>query len=205
MLPPSYEFPAALLLVLVGAVSCVAGYRLLKVVLPISGFILGAMIVSSMMGVTNTTGMVVAAILGGIAGAMILVFAHFVGIALIGAGLGALGLPALVTHFGWAWVRPGDPPAVAVIVLAICGAVGAMVLQRYVITVSTAFVGAWTMIVGTLAMVGDRAARAAAGGAVWILYPLTPAQGQRWVSVVWIGLGLIGTGVQLGITGRKRK
>jgi len=39
---------------------------------------------------------------------------------------------------------------------------------------------------------------------VWILYPLTPAPGQRWVPFAWIVLGLIGTGVQLGITGRKR-
>jgi len=40
---------------------------------------------------------------------------------------------------------------------------------------------------------------------VWILYPLTPAPGQRWVPVAWIALGLLGLGVQLGITGRKRR
>ncbi len=87
---------------------------------------------SSMMGVTNTAGMIVAALLGGIAGALILVFAYFVGIALVGAGLGAF-----IAHAGWGAFRPGDPPAVAVIVLAIVGALLAMVLQRYVIIVST--------------------------------------------------------------------
>ena len=47
-----------------------------------------------------------------------------------------------------------------------------MMLQRYVIIVATAFGGAWTMIVGGLAVAGDRgAARAAAAGDVWILYP----------------------------------
>ena len=88
---------------------------------------------------------------------------------------------------------------------AIAGAIGAMLLQRYVIIVATSFGGAWTMIVGGLAAAGDRgAARAAAAGDVWILYPLTPAPGRGWVPVAWIVLGLIGTGVQLGITGRKR-
>ena len=200
MLPHSYELPAALLLVVGGVVACFAGYRLFKAVLGIYGFILGAMMASSMMGVTNTTGMIVAALLGGIAGALVLMFAYFVGIALVGAGLGAF-----VAHVAWSWGRAGDPPAIAVIVLSVIGSIGAMLLQRYVIIVSTAFGGAWTTIVGTLAIGGDRAARAAAGGDVWILYPLTPATGQRWVPIVWILLSLIGTATQLGVTGRKKK
>ena len=83
----------------------------------IYGFILGAMLASSMMGISNTTGMMV----GGARRrrrrrAAVLVFAYFVGIALVGAGLGAL-----VAHVAWATFGTGDPPAVAVIVLAICG------------------------------------------------------------------------------------
>src|SRR5499427_516709 len=143
MLPHSYELPAAILLVLGGALSCFAGYRLFKIVLAIYGFILGAMLASSVMGVSNTTGMIVAAIVGGIAGALLLVFAYFIGIALVGAGLGAL-----VAHVAWSWVGSGDPPAAAVIVLAIAGSIGAMLLQRYVIIAATAFGGAWTVIVG---------------------------------------------------------
>lgn len=200
MLPSSYGLPAAVLLVLGGALSCFAGYRLFKVVLGIYGFILGAMLASSMMGTSNTTGMVVAALAGGIAGALILVFAYFIGIALVGAGLGAL-----VAHVGWGQAGGGDPPALAVILLSILGALGAMLLQRYVIIVATAFGGAWTIVAGALAAAGDRgAARAASAGDVWILYPLSPAPGERWVPVVWIVLGLAGLGVQLGITGRKK-
>lgn len=200
MLPHSYELPAAILLVLGGALSCFAGYRLFKIVLGIYGFILGAMIASSMMGSSNNTGMVVAALVGGIAGALLLVFAYFIGIALLGAGLGAL-----VAHVTWGYVGTGDPPAIAIIVLSIVGSIIAMVLQRYVIIVSTAFGGAWTVIVGAIAAFGDRGGtRAAGAGNAWILYPTTPAPGQVWVPVAWIALGLIGTGVQLGITGRKR-
>ena len=200
MLPHSSELPAAILLILGGALSCFAGYRLFKIVLGIYGFILGAMLGSSVMGVSNTTGMVVASLIGGVAGAAILMFAYFVGIALVGAGLGAL-----VAHVAWDYVRSGDPPAIVVILLAIFGSVAAMLLQRYVIIVATAFGGAWTVIVGGLAVSGDRsAARAASAGEVWILYPLTPSPGQRWVPIAWIALGLIGTGVQLGVTGRRR-
>ena len=202
MLPHSYELPAALLLVLGGVLSCFAGYRLFKLTLAIYGFIFGAMLASSTMGASNTTGMIVGAVVGGIIGALVLVFAYFVGIALAGAGLGAL-----VAHAVWGYIRPGDPPPAAVIVLAILGAIGAMLLQRYVIVVATAFAGAWTVIVGALAIAnggGLAAGRASHVGDVWILYPTTPAPGAGWVPIAWILLGIAGTGVQLGITGRRR-
>src|SRR4029079_12198060 len=125
MLPQSYELPAAILLVLGGALSCFAGYRLFKIVLGIYGFVLGAMLASSAMGVTNTTGMILAALVGGTIGALLLMFAYFIGIALAGAGLGAL-----LAHVAWSGAgRGGDPPAVAVIVLSVLGAIAAMFLQ----------------------------------------------------------------------------
>jgi hypothetical protein len=200
MLPHSYELPAAILLVVSGALSCVAGYRLFKIILGIYGFVLGAMLASSAMGVTNTTGMIVASLVGGVCGALLLMFAYFVGIALVGAGLGAL-----VAHVAWSSFRTGDPPALAVVLLSVLGSIGAMFLQRYVIIVATAFGGAWTVIVGSLAIAGDRsaAAKAATATDVWILYP-TSAPGHAWVPIAWVILGLIGTGVQLGITGRKK-
>jgi hypothetical protein len=209
MLPLGYQFPAALLLVLGGTLACFAGYRLFRFVLAIYGFILGAMLASSLMGITNTLGMVVAAVVGGLAGALILVFAYFVAIALVGAGMGAL-----VANIVWGYLRTGasgDPPPAAVIVLALVGAAAAMVLQRYVIILGTSFGGAWTLIVGTLALINRDAVRsgaantAAAGSGVWILYPTTPAASQLWLTVGWIVLGVIGTVVQLSVTGRKRK
>ena len=203
MLPHSYEVPAAILLVLGGALSCFAGYRLFKIVLGLYGFILGAMLASSMMGTSNTTGMIVGALVGGIAGALLLMFAYFIGIALVGAGLGAL-----VAHVGWSYVGSGDPPATIIILFSILGSIGAMLLQRYVIVVATAFGGAWTVIVGAMAIAADRSgARAAAGADVWILYPMTPTAGpgRPWIAVAWVVLGLFGTVVQLGVTGKKGK
>jgi len=198
MLPISYELLAAIVLVIGGALACFAGYRLFRVVLAIYGFILGAMLASSMVAASNAAGLVVAAIVGGLVGAVVLMLAYLVGIALVGAGLGAL-----VAHFAAQYVGPGDPPPIVLIVLAVIGAIGAMLLQRYVIIAATAFGGAWTMIVGLFAIGADRrAARAAAR--VWILYPVNPAPGQRWVMIAGMILGLVGTAVQLGLTARKR-
>jgi hypothetical protein len=200
MLPEPYEPAAVLVLAVSGALACFAGYRLFRVVLGIYGFILGAMIASSMMGATNTFGMIVAAIVGGVAGALILVFAYFVGVALIGAGLGAL-----VAHLAWTELARADAPAIAVIVFSVVGAIGALMLQRYVLIIGTAFGGAWTLLVGVLALMQGRATtRAASNGHVWILYPFEPAPGQRWVPLAWLALGAIGAIVQLGVTGRRR-
>jgi hypothetical protein len=94
---------------------------------------------------------------------------------------------------------------VAVIVMSVVGAALAMYLQRYVLIVGTAFGGAWTTIVGIVALIGDRNALAAAlSRDVWVAYPLNPAPGQLWVPIAWIVLGLIGTGVQMSVTGGDR-
>ncbi len=200
MLPHTFELPAQSLLIVTGAISCFAGYRLFRVVLAIYGFILGAMMASSVMGITNTTGMVVAAVIGGVAGAVVLVFAYFVGIALVGAGLGAV-----IAHLGWGYMASGDPPPAALIGFALLGAIVAMVLQRYMIVVATAFGGAWTMLVGWLALETARPSpRGTVGADVWILYPMAPAHGPPWMPIAWLLLGSLGTAVQLGVTGRKR-
>jgi hypothetical protein len=200
MLPQGYELPFAILLVLGGALACFAGYRMFRIVLGLYGFILGAMIGSSMMGVSNSVGMVIAAIAGGLAGALILIFAYFIGIALIGAGLGAL-----LANVVWNLFQPGEAPWQLALGAAVVGAITAMVLQRYVIIVSTAFSGAWTLLVGAINIVGNRPVPGSVSATdAWIFYPISPTPGGRWVSIAWIVLGLVGTGIQLAITSRKK-
>jgi Domain of unknown function (DUF4203) len=206
MLPQTFELPAAIVLVLAGAVACFAGYRLFRVVLAVYGFILGAMLASSLMGITNTAGMIAAGFVGGLVGALLFTFAYYVGIGILGASMAVF-----FVHVFWEYSKHADPPAVAVIVGSIAGAIVAMVLQRYVIILSTAFSGAWTMIVGAMAMAGHPVAQRMADPSptgpmpnVWILYPFTPAPGQRWLPIAWLALGLFGVAVQFGVTGRKK-
>ena len=203
MLPHGYEQPAAVLLLLGGVLACFAGHRLFRIVLGIYGFIIGAMVASSIVGVTNTTGMLVAAGIGGLLGSVVMVFAWFVGVSLVGAGIGVL-----VAHLVWTQIASGDPPAVAIIAVAVAGAIGAMFVQKYVIVAGTAFAGAWTILLSAsnwLAKADPGLTRGASDTEVWIFYPTT-APGSRWMPLVWIGLGLLGTAVQLSMTsGRKKR
>ena len=195
MLPASYQLPAAILLLIGGVIACFAGYRLFRFVLAIAGFILGAFMASSVFGASSTGPMVAAAIIGGLIGAMVMIGAYFLGVALVGAGLGAAAANILFASGG------RDPHVAVVVLCSIAGAVAASYLQRYFIIVGTGFGGAWTLIVGAMALIGDKkAAAAAAAGDVWVAYPLDPAPGQRWVRIAWILLGLIGVAVQLGWT-----
>ena len=199
MLPASYQLPAAAILLAGGVISCFFGYRLFRTVLAIFGFILGALAASSLFGVSDTGLMLIAAVVGGLLGAFVLIAAYFVGVALVGAGLGAVMANLMFAGGG------RDPSVYVVVLFSIAGAVGATYLQRYFIIVGTAFGGAWTMIVGAMALVGSRAAiKAVASNDVWVAYPLNPAPGQRWVVIVWMILSLIGAGVQLGITGGEK-
>jgi Domain of unknown function (DUF4203) len=198
MLPISYELPAAIALILGGAVACFAGYRLFRVVIAIYGFIAGAMIGSSTMGSSNSAGMLVAALFGGLMGAVLLFFAYFVGIALIGAGLGVV-----IANAAWVRLATGDPPWLVVLIAAAIGTVVALVLQRYVIVLTTAFSGAWTVIIGVLAMMNRVVLPTAASPSVWILYPFTPIGGVAWTPIVWIVLGVIGMMIQFATTGKR--
>jgi hypothetical protein len=198
MLPAAYQVPAAVFLLAGGFVACFSGYRLFKVVLGVFGFIVGALAASSVFGSGGNT-QVVAAVVGGIAGAALLLAAYFVGVALVGAGIGAL-----LVNVIWTQVE-GDPHPAVVILFSVAGAVVATWLQRYVIILGTAFAGAWTMIVGALAVMGDSGPlSAAAAGDVWVAYPLNPAPGMSWLPWAWFALGAFGTLVQMRWTGGER-
>jgi len=197
MLPAAYQLPAAIVLVLSGALSAFFGHRLFRIVLLVFGFLIGALAASSIVGMSDTAPMVIAAVVGGILGAVILRAAYFVGVALVGAALGAA-----MAHLLFSPLHRGEPGVWVVVLAAVACSIAAVYLQRYFIIVGTAFVGSWTLLVGAMALVGDRAAVAAAiAGDAWVIYPLDPAPGRRWVPLVWVVVGLIGTAVQLGVTG----
>ena len=199
MLPASLQTPAAIVLLVGGVISCFAGYRVFRLVLGIYGFILGALFASAAMGTEHTVWMIVAALVGGLVGALILIAAYFVGVALLGAGIGALTASLI-------WAALGrEPGAVVVILFSIVGALGALALQRYVIVGATAFGGAWTIIVGALALSGRVAADAASRNSVWLAYPMNPAPGHYWILVVWVALGITGAIVQLAVTAKGQK
>jgi hypothetical protein len=201
MIPVTYQTPAAILLILGGLVSCFAGYRFFRIVLVLYGLVLGALIATTLVGAGSTTQLVAAALLGGLVGAFVLYAAYFVGVALVGAAV-----TTLLAHIIWTEVGR-EPHVFAVIFFAVCGAAAAMLLQRHVIVAATAVGGAWTMVIGGLALAGgDGPLEAASGGDVWIVYPFSARPEDRWVIVLWLALSAVGVLMQLGWTGgRKRR
>ena len=138
--------------------------------------------------------------IGGVVGALILIAAYFVGVALLGAGIGALATSLI-------WASLGrEPSALIVILFSIAGALAALALQRYVIVGATAFGGAWTILVGGIALTGnDVTVDTAARNNVWLAYPMNPAPGQYWVLLVWLALGIAGVFTQLAVTAKGKK
>ena len=198
VIPTPYQIPAIGLLILGGAIAWAAGYRLFRFVLTLFGFYIGALAATAMLGPSDRTLLIFAALGGGAVGALIMFFGYFVGVALVGAGIGALSVHMI-------WSRLGtDPHAFVVILAAVAGAASAMALQRYVIVIATAFAGAWTIVWGAMNFIDQRAAGARMPP-VWMVYPLDLSPGRRWVLLAWMVVGLMGVFIQLRFTGRAAK
>ncbi len=196
MLPVTYQFPAGILLIAGGLLACFFGYRLFRLVLVVFGFILGALFASSFVAPSNTVAMIVAVVVGGLAGGLLMFAAYFVGVFLVGAGLGALVLQAV-----WAQFFASQPNIFLLAFFAILGGVLAAIAQRYVIIVATAFGGAQTAIAGVVAVLASREPRRPAPDDVWIGHLGIPAVSRDWPFVAWLLLGVVGLVVQLSTGG----
>jgi hypothetical protein len=186
------------LLIVGGVIAWAAGYRLFRFVLTLFGFYIGALAATAVLGPSDRTLLIFAALGGGAVGALIMFFGYFVGVALVGAGIGALSVHMI-------WSRLGsDPHAFVVILAAVAGAATAMWLQRYVIVIATAFAGGWTMLWSALNVMDASGSFGAKRPEVWMVYPLDLSPGRRWVLAAWLAIGLLGVFVQLRFTGRSK-
>ncbi len=201
MLPSSYQLPTAVVFIVVGLVACFAGNRLFRFVLGLYGFIIGALLGSSFVAASNQAGMLIAAAVGGVLGALAFFAAYFVGVVLVGAGLGAL-----VSHIVWSGL--GREPGLLIVVgFAAVGGAIAWFAQRIVVVLATAVAGSWTALMGTMMLLGSQLARQLPRntGDVWIEYPTSVPAGQRWVILAWVVLAALGVAAQLGQKGGPSK
>ncbi len=198
MLPMTYQLPAGLVLVAAGLVACFAGYRFLRAVLTIYGFIVGALFASTLVAPSNVPVMLVALVLGGIAGALILFAGYFAGVMLVGAGSAALVLRSLSVQ-----ALGREPHGLVVVLFAVLGAIAAVYAQRVVVIVATAFGGAQTAVAGLVAVLAARGP-APRGVDVWVGH-LAPGSvpGPRWPLLAWLALGALGVFVQLASSPRR--
>jgi Domain of unknown function (DUF4203) len=201
VLPGSYAVPAAVVLTVGGLLACFAGFRLFRLVLGLYGFLLGALISTSLTGAQDAWTITTAVLVGGVVGAVLMIAAYFVGVGLIGAGLSALAL-----NVGWRVLAGGDPPTLVLVVVAVLGALGALAIAKYVVIVGTSLAGAWSLLIGGLALAGDGSAlEAADNGSVWIFYPLDSGVATRWIVPAWVGIAILGVFVQLATSRKGRR
>ncbi|WP_291988181.1 DUF4203 domain-containing protein [Luteitalea sp.] len=195
MLPETLHVPAAVLFLVGGVLSCFLGQRTFRIVLGLYGFVVGVLVAGSLIGPADTTRDLLMLIGGGVGGAVALVLAYFIGVALIGAAFAALAVHAVAAQFG------SEPPAMLVIACTIAGALIALSVQRYVIVVGTAFGGAWLLVMGALGL-WHRESVTGLGTAAsgWQAYPLRPAPGESWVLIIWLLLAVAGLVAQLRLS-----
>ena len=135
-------------------------------------------------------------LVGGVVGCVLMVFAYFVAVGLVGAALAAT-----VLHFGWRLIG-GEPPTLVVIVVCVIGAVVALQIQRWVVILGTAIGGAWTAMTGIGALMGEPRTMTAATSApnMWVVYPLDLMPPTNWLMIGWVVTALVGIVVQLKTT-----
>ena len=140
----------AFLAVPVGAVFCFAGYRVIKVVLGVVGFFVGAATTAGIAYVwldLPEVAALVIGLIGGIAGAFLVGFLYFVGVFLLGGGFGA-SLGFVIGN------ETAVEPLIPVVILGISGGVLGLIIQKLIIIVSTAGVGSWSVVAGVASILG---------------------------------------------------
>jgi hypothetical protein len=134
-----------------GVVYCLFGYRIFRIILGILGFILGASMGAAIafnLFCRAQVLIILAGLVGGIAGAVLMVVVYFIGIFLLGAWLGSL-LGVLLTGGGGSTVE-----TVIILILAVIGGIVAVMFQKLMIIISTSLSGSWSIVSGVFHFLG---------------------------------------------------
>jgi hypothetical protein len=189
---------SALLVIVAGLLTCFWGYRILKISLGIVGFITGAF-GGWQIGLSlanNSTGIALGcALFGGLLGIVLCVWIYFLGIFFLGATAGTIVAAACSSGIGHQ-MQP-----LIFIVLPIAFGVVALLVQKFMIILSTAFTGSYLITAGIWSFViGDpNSAR------VW-LYPAQNVSGGSLgygALGLWALVALLGIGTQVRASRKK--
>lgn len=129
----------------VGTLYCFLGYRTLKVLIAVTGFSVAGFTAATMAGLVSegeVPYMAIAGVIGGLFGAMALSFLYRTGVFFIGVLGAALIASNFLAQQGDSWVP------LAIIGMGLVGGLVALLVERPVITVSSAAIGAWMVVSG---------------------------------------------------------
>ncbi len=179
----------------IGLIECFFGYRILRFLLGVLGFIAGAVVCGSL-GYELTDGSeivsIIAGIAGGVAGAFIMYTLYIVGVLAIGAALGYMVAAYIFSLL--------NQPAIPLILVLSAGVAGilAAILQKPMIMIATAFGGAYAAVTGIAYLL----LRSFDPLDLGFLDTLSEDQLYR-MAIIWFGLGVFGLVVQLMTEPRK--
>jgi hypothetical protein len=181
------------LLLIAGFIVCFFGYRLLRLTLGLAGFGLGLALGLAIAGLIPGASQVLTIVLGivlGILGAIFAAVLYKFGVFLLGAGAGMLIAAAVATATAWHY------PMIARVIGAVAGGILTLILERPLISILSAFAGAWGIVLGTFRLFGWHHASSDAHG---------PPANYGVMIACWLVLGLVGTGAQLRSSHRHKK
>lgn len=144
-LPPLTENGAVAIAIFVGTLYCFLGYRTLKFVICMTGFILAGGMAGALgayFGQGNPWVVVVAGLIGGLCGAAALIFVYKLGLFML--GMLATALAAHIFLLG----RPESWIMFAVLGAGIVGGLLAVALEKIIVILATSAIGAWFTVCG---------------------------------------------------------
>lgn len=174
---------SGLFTLLFGLLSCFFGWRVFRLVLTIAGFIGGFALGASLAPIDQPTLQLVYGLVAGVVGAVLAYLLFAIGVFLAGAGLGIVVGGALGTLLG----ASNEVTLIIVVVCLVAGGLIALVLQKLMIIISTAFSGAGAIIAGAGLIFP----------AVAVLSNPQPESSAGIIAfVIWLVLGIMGFSFQ---------
>jgi hypothetical protein len=191
---------SAPLAAVVGLLICFAGYRLVKLTLALIGFIAGAAAgwsVGLALAPNNPTIALVCALVAGVIMAILCVWLFFFGVFILGASAGAVVAAAVFRATGF------PVQALLILVVGVVFGILALLLQKLMIILSTAFSGSYLVTAAVAHFVTG----------IQQVHPLwfkpiatTSSDKLGYVALaLWLVLGLIGARFQYVIGSRREK
>jgi hypothetical protein len=188
----------ALLTIAFGLLNCFFGFRIFRFMLILWGLILGAYAGATVAGnLANgeLLWIIIGGVLGAIIGAALMSLLYLVGVFVVGAAAGAVLANAIGVALGM------DMPTLVVIIVAVAVGIIALILQRVVLILATAFSGSWAVISGVLSLLAGTSLTLTelygeatqAGEAVAGVSP-------QLLLVFWLVLAVVGAVTQFAMT-----
>ena len=179
---------------IIGALYCFFGYGLFRFILGLTGFCLAGIVAAALAGYLsqgNVIAMSIAGVIGGLCGAMALSFLYKTGVFCLGA------LGALVVSFALLQGHPAAWAPWAILGATLIGGLLALSLEKPVLTLMTAVIGAWLMTLSGMAVGIEMGWQEKAASMI-------PVEYSTWLIMgLWVMLTAAGISTQRRL-GRKR-